>query len=482
MISAIKPDFINPELFTVTETVVDYYLLDAVSAGNITSAVVLFADENLANEIRLALNIGMDEPITQAKLNALLTLTLVSADIVNLSGLQYAANLLQLNLPGNRVRDLSPLNGLNKLEQLLLDDNELTDLSSLPHLPSLKLLSLNYNNITDISPVNCLTTLQTLSADGNNIYDISALTALGDIQQFSIEDNIVDDISVIENYPKLQGIYLSGNPLSSLEPLRDRANLQVVVLNDIGISDFTELANCPHLERVEISNNNVCDISFIRQSKDYVVTFIAECNNISDLSALRNAKRLKTIDLYNNPTLSDISALEFAPELALLVIPSTGVTDLTHINRNITGLYVAHNDIADFSPLADLTNLLELNAVDTGIVDPGFINEHPFLSSVILDENHITDLRGLTQPLPLRFSVLAQSIIEEDIRVGENVNLALFKPDGSAANVIWLTPGTYQPAAKSVRWHNSGMNLLAWNETSDPAFEFSGTFAQYVVE
>ncbi len=60
---------------------------------------------------------------------ALEALSVADQDIVQLGGLQYAANLTSLDLRGNEIASITPLAGLTNLTQLDASGNEL-DLAS----------------------------------------------------------------------------------------------------------------------------------------------------------------------------------------------------------------------------------------------------------------------------------------------------------------------------------------------------------------
>ena len=72
---------------------------------------VTFPDPNLEAVVRGALNIPAG-PLTAEDLQTLIYLYAGGAQITNLSGLEYATNLMTLTLQYNAVSDVSPLAGL----------------------------------------------------------------------------------------------------------------------------------------------------------------------------------------------------------------------------------------------------------------------------------------------------------------------------------------------------------------------------------
>jgi Leucine-rich repeat (LRR) protein len=88
-------------------------LLLAVPAGAVASEDVSFPDANLEAAVRDALRIS-EEGIT---VDDMATLSVLDADgrgISDLSGLEHAVNLRDLDLEDNEISDLGPLANLTK--------------------------------------------------------------------------------------------------------------------------------------------------------------------------------------------------------------------------------------------------------------------------------------------------------------------------------------------------------------------------------
>jgi Leucine-rich repeat (LRR) protein len=92
-------------------------------------------------------------PITPADLAAIDTFSAYGGDsnITSLEGLQYCTSLWDLELPWNRISDLTPISNLAGLAYLDLDHNQVGSLKGLNGLTGLKTLSLEYNNIEDVA-------------------------------------------------------------------------------------------------------------------------------------------------------------------------------------------------------------------------------------------------------------------------------------------------------------------------------------------
>ena len=111
--------------------------------------VVSIPDTNLAAAIRQEI----EGSITTHTLLNLTKLKVYSGGIKNLTGLQHAHNLRELDLGHNSITDISALAGLKQLWYLELPWNNISDVSALAELKQLKYLELTGNNISDVSPL-----------------------------------------------------------------------------------------------------------------------------------------------------------------------------------------------------------------------------------------------------------------------------------------------------------------------------------------
>jgi len=93
---------------------------------------VYFADRNLQAAVEEKLEIS--SPTTTDML-ALTWLDARSRGIVDLTGLQYARNLVYLYLSGNQISDISPLSGLRNVRSLNLTSNLLNPVAYCVYLP-----------------------------------------------------------------------------------------------------------------------------------------------------------------------------------------------------------------------------------------------------------------------------------------------------------------------------------------------------------
>lgn len=114
--------------------------------------IVIFADQTLDSVVRVEIG----HPLGFLSRRDLLVLTQLDAaeyDIQSLTGLEFAENLVFLNLASNQISNLLPLSNLTNIESLNLGGNPVFDLTPLAGLLNLSTLILSDTNVTDLQPL-----------------------------------------------------------------------------------------------------------------------------------------------------------------------------------------------------------------------------------------------------------------------------------------------------------------------------------------
>ena len=257
-------------------------LTELLTGGVSADDAVNIPDPNLRHAIADALNIPENTPITRAQMESLSVLddgqlldlmewdpTL--APIQNLTGLEFAVNLEELDLPGHNISDISPLENLIKLEELNLSENDISDISPLENLGIFD-LRLSDNNISDISPLENLANLSVLDLSGNAILDVSPianwnLASWRNLGSLYLSDNNISDISPLENLANLDSrlylLDLSDNNISDISVLANLANLEKLFLYENNISDISPLSGLSNLTELDLSYNRISNFSRI---------------------------------------------------------------------------------------------------------------------------------------------------------------------------------------------------------------------------
>ncbi len=158
------------------------------TTAQVEAAVVSIPDANLAAAIRDALGLPSGAPITS---HAMLNLTRLDAPgrgITELTGLEYATNLIVLDLRYTAVSDVAPLAKLTLLIHLNLGWTAVADVAPLAHLTQLTTLWLYNTAVADVAPLAKLTLLKRLSLSWTAVADVAPLAKLTLLRELDLRN------------------------------------------------------------------------------------------------------------------------------------------------------------------------------------------------------------------------------------------------------------------------------------------------------
>ncbi|MDR1564047.1 MAG: cell wall-binding repeat-containing protein [Oscillospiraceae bacterium] len=261
--------------------------------------LVYIPDDYLRFELNMiGISTNGDGEATQSAMASITSLDVSHRyGISDLTGLEYAVNLTDLNLSNHQITDLSPLTELNNLKVLSLNNNQIIDISSLAGLSNLEELWLNSNKITDVTPLTALNRLKNLSLNGNQITSVS-LVGLDNLERLSLGYNSTTDIVTLAGLTNLRTLYIYGNNIADISALSGLSNLETLNLYSNSITDISPIAGLTNLRNLELTNNNISDISpLLNLSKRTVVDLAENELNISagseDSTAWEDFKKLR---------------------------------------------------------------------------------------------------------------------------------------------------------------------------------------------
>ena len=151
-------------------------------------------------------------PVHASDLGTIVRLDLSNLGLTDLTGIEYATNLLSLNVSGNSLHGLlGPLEpgvaevgrpgagsrvGLARLNYLMIDSAGLddADLMSIELLSELRLLTAAGNNLTSTDALHLMTHMTWLDLSANELNSVAGLGAMTDLQVARLADNHLVDI------------------------------------------------------------------------------------------------------------------------------------------------------------------------------------------------------------------------------------------------------------------------------------------------
>ena len=297
----------------------------------------IVADTALAVAVRSALSLASNARVSPAVMASLERLDTSSYGISDLSGLEYATNLIQLGLGGHSLTAIGVLSGLTELIQLDVSDNSLSDISALAGLTKLTWLSLSDNSLSDISALSQLTALTLLYLANNEISDVSALESLVNLETLTLSGNAAD---------------LDASSLSSLPNLTD-VDVSLAANTDTEGDDVD--VETP--EPVENSDREIETLWMPDEELRAIVRAILELDD--DMPLTRLAMRDLTALIEPESGIIDLTGLEYATNLQTLGLEDSNIIDVSALSglTALTELRLSGNDITDVSTLSELENL-----------------------------------------------------------------------------------------------------------------------------
>ncbi len=332
-------------------------------------AFVHIPDTNLRTKIAETLGKSPNAPITVQEMGRLGRLRVDRGYLRDLTGLQFATNLVWLNFRHNQISDLSPLAGLINLRELWLEDNLVSDISPVRGLINLTHLEFAHNPVSDMSPVRGLTNLAFLDLNDTLVSDISPVRGLINLTHLEFDHTPVPDISFVKNLINLTYLEFDDTLVTDLSPVAGLINLEILGFAHRNLWDLSPLTGLINLKRVFSWGNSISDLSPLSGlTKLERIDFCG--GKISDLTPLAGLTGLTELYFVNNE-ISDISPLAGLTGLTRLSLKHNEVPDVSPLARltNLTWLELEDNDVSDISSLAGLTQLKWLSIVENMISD-----------------------------------------------------------------------------------------------------------------
>ena len=314
--------------------------------------------------------------------------------ISSLEGLQYATNLLLLELNDNNISDISPLAGLdiravelnyNNIsgtidfaqmgwaiaDNINLGYNKIESVKNISELTSAVYLDLSYNKLSDITELLGFTTLETLRIN-DNCY---SLDPSGD--DYSYFEQIRSENSNLHTFvyqPQLVGSITEDFAIS----FNDSKLLEALLANGVDVTGDGKISACELgnvYSELDLSGYGIADITGLEYAINTPSINLSE-NKITSVNALAGLKQLRTLDISDNSIESIVALLNLVNLTSLnaggnKLVSIGAVSNLTVL----TSLDLSRNSITDVSALKDLTALKKLNLSDN------FISSAQFASS-----------------------------------------------------------------------------------------------------
>jgi len=315
-----------------------------------TAEIANIPDAGLRAAFETALGKQSDEPIFRDEIPGLTSLRARNRSITNLTGLELATGLTELNLGGNHnLADLRPLSGLGNLRRLNLNGSNVSDLRPLSGLRNLRRLELVNAAVTNVGPLSTVGELRELFLRNNE----------------GISDNAIVDITGLQNLTKLWTLDLRRNQIASLAPLLTNDNFPSSSRLDLHLqgNPLNGAAYDTHIPALRDRDVTVnIDADPLVYIPDAALRTEVErvLNKNAGAAILRSELAgLTTLAMYNRGV-ADLTGLEYVTGLTTLHLSGHSFSDLTPLSglTNLSGtLALENNSISDIAPLVANTGL-----------------------------------------------------------------------------------------------------------------------------
>ena len=329
MNSALKSLYFIVVFFALnSEIVAQQILLPSDSCKDHDSSdIVSFADSVLEGEVKKALSIPLQGPLT-----CNLAATLKQLDASGAGARRSVSGSPEWDDPEHLFHDLSGIQNLTSLTDLALRNRGLADITPLAELSELVNLNLHTNWISDITPLQGLTKLVRLRIAENPLTDISALSELTELKVLRMHRH--GDFIGGQNPRSHMGAsgLLFTNAVTDISSLTNLTKLVDLNIHTQDISDLTPLSSLTSLIELRLAGNSFTDLSPLHGLTTLQYLELTG-NDITDISPLSGLTSLKQLDLRFNPELTNIQALFENPGIG-----DGDIVELRHTNVSCADL------------------------------------------------------------------------------------------------------------------------------------------------
>ena len=303
------------------------------------------------------------------------------------------AGLETLRVRGGGVRDLTGLEGADGLVELDLGFNPVTEVGPLALLPALRSLNLDGTGV-DLRALKSLTGLRRLSLRRNAIDGLEPLAALTSLTELDVGENPIRDLRPLASLPALVSLNLDGAGVD-LWAVASLTGLKRLSLRSNGVDDLGPLVRLPLLTELDLGDNRIQDLRPLA-ALTRLVTFRADRNRIEDLRPLASLAGLEFLDLTAN-RLRDLGGLAGLEQLHTLRLGANGLTEVSPLSGlgGLVELVLAGNGVEDLGPFSHLAGLQRLDLRGNAAADLGPLGALKALGWVHVGGSGIDELAPL---------------------------------------------------------------------------------------
>ncbi|GGC97170.1 MucBP domain-containing protein [Enterococcus wangshanyuanii] len=374
----------NPEDLTVVEQTTSTLPGNKMDAqvpvpNSIDTEQELVPDTVLKEAILTTLGKSPASNLTKQDMAALISLNIPSdksAQISDLSGLEYAVNLTDLFLLTSKVTDFSPLEQLTNLVFVRLGGSSLTS-----------------DNFPDLKKSTGITHISASSAQLTN-----------------------DVFPKLTQFPELQRLYLDSNiGITTIEPLKVLPKLRSISIQFCGVTDFTVINAFPALNDLAAFGQNTGRMNSATTITRSALTYNAEQETLFIPFSLM-PDRLTNFDGYLPPFSTSNSANEMILKFNGSQLPEN------RLQVSEQGITVLHVTPAESSNLSTMYYNARINNPVGSYATPPNLSFYSISAGTYLQNFTIVDDPILGAPVTINFRDRTGNDIVEPLILNGNID------------------------------------------------------------
>jgi Leucine-rich repeat (LRR) protein len=307
-----------------------------------SDGVVSFASAQIEQNVRNQLNKSSGEPVYMDDLKAITTLCVLGDSeqtglnsarmepdgklyinnsaaqrgfIDELTDIPLFENLMNLELFGQRITDVSPLEGMN-LFTLNLGGNYIRDLKPLARMQTLKSLRVGNNPIYDLTPLKSLQNLREIGLENTQVYDLTPIGTLTRLESVNLFNTSCMDYSTLAMLPSLTYANISDTTKEDVAAVIKNRNLRTLAAHRCGIFDLSLFEGLDNLACLELWGNEITDLAGIEKMEN-LSSLVLNYTGVRDLTPLVNLKKLDKLEIMQ--VSADLAPLLHIPSLRNVV-------------------------------------------------------------------------------------------------------------------------------------------------------------------
>lgn len=341
------------------------------------------------------------------------SLDISGQNLTDLSPLEALRGLKYVNISNTRISKLGPISNVTFLEHLDISNTLTSDIQFIKYSDRLKHLDISNTRIEEISELANLKAIHTLKADKTPIMSFAVLNEFKNIETLSLIESGFNNAENIKELVKLKDLNLSKNYLINTSALKNLVSLRFLNLAETNIEDISSLGSLEKLQVIDLTKTQTSDLSALN-GKEFLLKILADetslsvfeadkftrsnpkvllIHHVKDLeswwaglsSAWKESLKIANPQIKgNNP---NVEILTLTIGLEELDLKNTGIESLNPIARfvKIKKIDFSNNPIEDLIPLTEVKTLMEITGKNTNVRDISPLKENQAIEFLDLE-------------------------------------------------------------------------------------------------